>query len=84
MQAHCGEKNAIDTLSPLADGPKGSEARAQLALIAVQQNKLEDADFWLKKTHVDVPGVRYAMALVHARNGKVAQMQELLCSDKGK
>jgi hypothetical protein len=56
-------------LEPLVSGPKGAEARAQLALIALAANDTVAAGRWLEGPRANYPGPVYARALLFSRRG---------------
>jgi tetratricopeptide (TPR) repeat protein len=65
-------------LSGLIPGPKASEARAQLAMLAIQDGELESAERWVGQEPPYYPGVVYAQALLESRRGNIEQARHLL------
>lgn len=76
--AASGRKPATDGFTALLDGPKSIEARAQLAMLAIQSNNLDAAQSWLEELPLVFPSVIYARALWLARTGDRTHADELL------
>jgi len=64
-----GSPEAREVLEGLVEGPKGLEARAQLALLAVQRGDLETAERLLGDAPPVFPAIVYGQALLAHRRG---------------
>ena len=83
-QARACQEAAAGTLQSLLDGPLDSDARGQLALLELGAGKTEQAEQWLREARADLPGVRYARALVFARRGAPELVREQIDSLAGR
>lgn len=67
--AHLGTDEAGPLLEGLLGGPREHQARGQLALLALREGRVRAAEEWLDGSSEIIPAVRYARALVYAREG---------------
>ena len=74
--------NGEAILEGLVEGPKGPEARAQLALAALRRQDLASAARWLAGIEARFPAVLYAQGLLEMRRGNLdracASLQSLV------
>jgi hypothetical protein len=75
------DDGAVEILKGRLDEPLRNEARGQLALLALRDGLVGDAAHWLEGASELVPSVRYAKALVLARDGKPQEARQLIESD---
>ncbi|MBI4602186.1 MAG: hypothetical protein HY721_09520 [Planctomycetes bacterium] len=71
---------ARESLVAVAGGPKGLEARAQLAVLALRDGDLEAAGRWIADLPPRFPGILYARALLLERRGQAEEARRLLDS----
>ncbi len=83
--AHARQRDGTATaiLQELVDGPRGNEARGQLALLAMLEGQADVASRWLAGASDLVPSVRYARALVLTRRCNHLEARQLLVSENG-
>lgn len=73
-------EEARNELERTVDTVKGSDARAQLALLALSQGDLNDAECWIRDACAVTPGVHYASALLLSRRGEMERAETFLQS----
>lgn len=76
--AHAGSPEAWDALAALVDGPKGLEARGQLALLAIQRGDPAAAERLLGDAPRLFPSIVYGQALLAHRRGDDASARTAL------
>lgn len=71
-------EEARNELERTVDTAKGSDARAQLALLALSQGDLKNAERWIRDACAVTPGVHYASALLLSRRGEMERAETFL------
>lgn len=70
---HTGKEKGALVLEELLSGPMGAQARAQLALSALQKHDIDAACRWLTDMPLDFPAAFYTQALMHAKNNQTTE-----------
>lgn len=76
----CNRSRAAEVFEKQGDGPKGLEARAQMALLALERGDLDAAEAAIREIPQRCPAVLFAQALLAERREDVKQARELLQS----
>jgi hypothetical protein len=71
-------ESAAKGFQSILNSPKSEEAQGQLALLALKQTQLDDADKWLCSIGTSFPSVLYAKALLEWRKGEIEKAKNLL------
>lgn len=83
-QASSDPAEAFQVWESLLETSKKSEARGQLAMLALSRNEIEQARIVLAEAPLNVPGCRYAQGLLYARTLDFESMRNCLRSEEAK